>query len=299
MTEGSDVPAPSRLFHAGEVRLQELFNEQAKAERISFSLRKAFVDRTRRSLEDMTLLVVTVRGAADLDVHFLSGAEGFLTTADATVLVVQPEHPLPAGLMERCRNGEVVGTTGIDFHTGARVRVNGLGRIKGGNTLVVETEEVFPNCRGHVEVRSSVAADVDATADQTTDVARFVAESRILFIASETGGGTLLDVAHRAGPPRFVQLRGDALRYEDYYGNGMYQSLGNLDLYQRATIAVVDLALARGMVFRGSTTLEVNADRSQRWVTLAVDSTEPAVLPPRRWSRVLAPSAAGGSDDDG
>lgn len=37
-----DVP-----FHEGELRLQEVFNEQVRAKRISFSVRYGFVDRTR------------------------------------------------------------------------------------------------------------------------------------------------------------------------------------------------------------------------------------------------------------
>ena len=273
-------------FHRGELRLQELFNEQAKAKRISFSVRRGFVDRTAKSLAGMSLLAVTVRVDDALECFLLSGPPGFLCARDATTLVIAPEHPLPDRLLDACRAGAAIGTTGVDFSSGVRVRVNGIVGVEGDGAIVVRTEEVFPNCKLHVAARESVPhPDASVPMPRPED---WVPSAQLLFIASWRGDGTGLDIAHRAGPPGFIEFSDGRLRYEDYYGNGMYQSLGNLDLHPRVTILVVDLERGWGLACQGSTTLEMTHDKSRRWVATAIASMEATAMPPRRWSLTAA-----------
>ena len=265
-------------FHPGELRLQEMFNEQAKAKRISFSVRRGFVDRTAKSLAGMSLLAVTVRVGDILECFLLSGPPGFLCARDTTTLVIAPEHPLPGRLLDACRAGTSIGTTGADFTSGVRVRVNGIARVENDGVIVVSTDEVFPNCKLHVAARQSLPHAADG--EPVLSPEDWVPSAQLLFIASERGDGSGLDIAHRAGPPGFIELTGGRLRYEDYYGNGLYQSHGSLDLHPRATILVVDLEQGRGLAFQGSTTLDVTDDMSRRWVAIDITSIEPAQMPP-------------------
>lgn len=268
-------------FHPGEIRLQELFNEQVKAKRISFSVRRGFVDRTEKSLAGMSLLAVTVRVDDVLECFLLSGPPGFLCARDTTTLVIAPEHPLPGRLLDACRKGAAIATTGVDFSSGVRVRVNGIAGVVGDGVIVVTTEEVFPNCKLHVAMRESLPLSDDILPMPSPE--DWVPSAQLLFIASWRGYGTGLDIAHRAGPPGFVEFVSGRLRYEDYYGNGMYQSLGNLDLHPRATILVVDLEQGWGLACQGPTTFEMSEDKSRRWVVTEVAAMKQVSMPPRRW----------------
>ena len=94
------------------------------------------------------------------------------------------------------------------------------------------------------------------------------------------------DVSHRGGPAGFVRVVNDrTLRIPDYAGNGMFNSLGNLLVDNRAGLAFLDFSRER--LLRISGRAEVRFDEespeqatggTQRFVEVSIDSWSDAPL---------------------
>lgn len=74
------------------------------------------------------------------------------------------------------------------------------------------------------------------------------------------------DASHWGGNPGFVQVSGDRLRWPDYRGNAMFNTLGNLESYPRAGLLFPD--------FETGATLQLTGRASIDW-----DSAHAAASP--------------------
>ncbi|KAG2496437.1 hypothetical protein HYH03_005661 [Edaphochlamys debaryana] len=94
--------------------------------------------------------------------------------------------------------------------------------------------------------------------------------------------GVGCDVSHRGGPPGFVRMERSAaapdrplLRWADFAGNNMFQTLGNLATDPRCGLLFVDWASGASLQLAGTAVVDL-ADRSlpgaQRTVTFQVES---------------------------
>ena len=71
------------------------------------------------------------------------------------------------------------------------------------------------------------------------------------------------DVSHRGGPPGFVALAGDrrTLRWADYTGNDMFNTLGNLLANGDASLLFIDFATGDTLRLNGRASIDLD-DRS-------------------------------------
>ena len=126
--------------------------------------------------------------------------------------------------------------------------------------------------------------------------------------ASDARGGDArhgCDVSHRGGPPGFVRVEREGgasvLRWPEYRGNFMFNTLGNLASNPRAGLLFMDFESGEALLLSGTTTVvcdsplvkSFGAERALRfgpevgvWVPAA------AAL---RWSAPVPPRQAGGA----
>jgi predicted pyridoxine 5'-phosphate oxidase superfamily flavin-nucleotide-binding protein len=116
-----------------------------------------------------------------------------------------------------------------------------------------------------------------------------VAAADTLFIASlhpQRGA----DASHRGGRPGFVQVAPDgaSLRFPDYPGNRMFQTLGNITVQPRAGLLFVDWETGAAVQLTGRA--EVVWEGEARHVEFAVDEVrERERAMPARW-QLIEPS---------
>ena len=111
------------------------------------------------------------------------------------------------------------------------------------------------------------------------------------YAGAEVGAAAGSDVSHRGGPPGFVALAGDrrALRWADYTGNDMFNTLGNLLANGDASLLFIDYATGDTLRLNGRASIDLD-DRSlpgaQRVLAFAIE----------RWAhaRAALPLAAAG-----
>ena len=85
--------------------------------------------------------------------------------------------------------------------------------------------------------------------------AALVRAADTMFIATTASAGT--DVSHRGGSPSFIQITGPAtVRFADYPGNSMFDTLGNLHLDQRAGLLIPDFGTGDLLHLSGSASVD-------------------------------------------
>ncbi|HKZ07414.1 MAG TPA: pyridoxamine 5'-phosphate oxidase family protein [Methylomirabilota bacterium] len=174
-----------------------------------------------------------------------SGPPGFITAPDPHTLrlaaPLAPADPLREGLAA----GRAVGVLVLDLERRRRIRLNGR---SSGRAEVIEVtiEEVFGNCPKYIQARThddrpAMARPGTARRAPALSTAQGLAIARAdtFFIASRHAAGA--DASHRGGRPGFVKVD-DAghLRFPDYAGNNMFQTLGNLTSDPRVGLVFVD-----------------------------------------------------------
>jgi uncharacterized protein len=243
-------------FHEGERLLQERLGVRDKIEMIGSRIIRDFMPDEHR--EFFTHLPWLLVGSVDADrrpwASVLSGAPGFATSPDPQILVLAA-RPVPGDVLaDHLRVGASLGFLGIELHTRRRNRMNGTVIEASAGRVVVHVEQSFGNCPKYIN-RKTLARRA-AGAGQAAPVVgsaldgrarEIVARADTLFIASShlsvggPGPGDGVDVSHRGGRPGFVRVEADGtLTIPDYFGNFLFNTLGNIERDRRAGLLVVD-----------------------------------------------------------
>ncbi|KAA8498935.1 3-ketosteroid-9-alpha-monooxygenase, ferredoxin reductase component [Porphyridium purpureum] len=150
-----------------------------------------------------------------------------------------------------------VGVLAIDFANRARYRTNGIvvGSSEAGERIDIHVKEAFPNCPKYITRRklpdnmadvtpfNVAAVPIVAHSGLSPEARALVERADTLFLGTffEPTGA---DANVRGGNPGFIRVfddqNGTRIEFDDYRGNGMFQSLGNLDVNPRAGITVID-----------------------------------------------------------
>lgn len=160
----------------------------------------------------------------------------------------------------------------ISLANARRARLNGH-LIPDGATSELVAEETFTLCRKYVAPSVSLAdgAHVGPLAreplpldDPWLNDVMARAETAFLATISPDGGP---DVAHRGGPPGFLVLNAaeHRLTWEEYVGDGVFKSAGNIRGTGAMTLLVPDLASGDGIELVGQATYaNLRTGRNQR-----------------------------------
>ncbi|MGR6915922.1 pyridoxamine 5'-phosphate oxidase family protein [[Actinomadura] parvosata] len=255
--------------HPGEVAVQRRTGVRL-AEHGSSRTRPEIPAAAAAFLRDQRMIVA---GAADdhgrLWAGVLTGPAGFAEAEDDRTVVLRA---LPAagdplhGLFAAERD---IGLLAIEPHTRRRMRVNGTA-VQAGRSLVVWTEQVYANCPKYIQTREPTTAPGTPAAlgHGTTLEERhrdWIAAADTFFIATRAEGHGA-DVSHRGGNPGFVRVTGPrTLEFPDYQGNGMYMTLGNLELDPAAGLLFPDWERGETLQLTGRARVEWSEPRVVRF----------------------------------
>jgi uncharacterized protein len=250
-------------FHSGEIAVQERAGERAQGARNGAIVHDYVTPGAARFLGRQRWVVVAL---ADDDgrpwASVWLGEAGFVRgEGERAVRIDTLPEPWaaadPTGAL--AVPGRRAGLLAIDFGTRQRLRINGSIGEADDSALTIDVSESFANCPKYIQRRELIPGAFGAAAPPAVShgIALGAAEvSRIeradtLFVASqhpERG----LDASHRGGEPGFVRVvDARTLRFPDYQGNGMFQTLGNFAVDARAGVAVVDFEESRLLSLTG------------------------------------------------
>jgi uncharacterized protein len=232
-------------FHAGERDVQRRAGVERMAEKIGRSIHDFIPEAAADFLEAQPMAVLASRdGAGRVRASLLAGRPGFVRVVDPrTVDVAAPVAPRgPVGLLS------------IDLATRKRMRLNGTAEPGPGGFRIHATE-AYSNCPKYIQRRilegeaPGPPGRAVASSGLAAEQEAFIAKSDTFCIATAPPGANA-DASQRGGQPGFVRIVGkNRLAWDDYPGNTMFNTLGNLVLNPDAALLFVD--------FEGGRTLEL------------------------------------------
>ncbi len=155
-----------------------------------------------------------------------------------------------------------IGMLALDPSTRRRIRVNGTASI-GAEAVTISVVETFGNCRQYIQQRPpggpepGESTTVSKSARLEPRQREWIGRADTFFLASihPVAG---LDASHRGGRPGFVAVSNDGmLAFDDYSGNDMFQTLGNLTSNPAAAMLFVD--------FETAATLQLSGEADVDW----------------------------------
>ncbi|MFH9294153.1 pyridoxamine 5'-phosphate oxidase family protein [Streptomyces sp. NPDC017520] len=295
-------------YHRGEVAVQERAGLARRAASAGRAIRSDVPEVAADFLVRQSFLVV---GGADergrIWATQLTGEPGFLRVPAPDTLVIgalpPPGDPLAGLLSGAGTDGAAparVGMLGIEPATRRRMRMNGRA-VRDGDGLRVDLDQAVANCPKYIQVRRHrriapgeeagqrlAVTDGDALTPAQQEALR-AADTFFVATASDRGDA---DASHRGGNPGFVQvLTPRLLRWPDYAGNGMFLTLGNLELNPAAGLLVPDWDTGASLHLTGTARTVWDGDAvarvpgAERLVEFEVTAVrEIAAASPLRWS---------------
>jgi len=274
-------------FHAGERELQRRAGALDEAQAVGRIIhRRIPAGAARFVLGQRFAVASSLESGGRVWTSLLTGPAGFIGAVDGQMLrlAAQPSSgdPLGEDLAARPELGLLV----LDPRTRQRVRFNGRGLLSPEGIFLL-VEQVYGNCPKYIQ-RRALATDTRATPPGTPRTADRLSPSQkewihradTLFIGSfHPAGGA--DASHRGGFPGFVRVLGpNRLEFDDYPGNGMFNTLGNLVAYPQAALLFVDFE--NGDLLQVAGRARVEDDFSVRFDVESVRETPGGS--PLRWS---------------
>jgi predicted pyridoxine 5'-phosphate oxidase superfamily flavin-nucleotide-binding protein len=275
-------------YHKGELEMQRRAGVRALADRVGRIIGDDVPPAAAAFLAAQRFVVVATIGARGaVTASLLGGAAGFASATDEHTVVLAPSFGLAERVIDDLTATGRIGLLAIDQATRRRIRINGTG-VRDGATIVVLTDEVYSNCPQYIRPRSVREREQALSPRTNTNAAlssmqqQWIAGADTFFLATahpQRGA----DASHRGGPAGFVAIESPTrLRWPDFPGNNMFNSLGNLAVHPQCGLLFVDFARGATLQLRGRAHVEGDDERAVMFDVEEAIETIDAV--PLRWS---------------
>ena len=258
-------------FHRGEKSLQEKTGERSIAQRneryVSDSLS---VDAAAFVSEKKLVNIAISDASGDLWSYFISGEAGFIVANSVRQVTLIKSQIVATStfwtIIAKAEAEQLIGMMIIDLTSVQRMRINGRIKRVTENEIIIDIEEVCPNCPKYIQQRKPAKSLPTypefaplAGTNLSQDVIELIQRSDTFYVASRHASGGH-DASHRGGDPGFVNVEGNTLIIPDYMGNSMFMTLGNFVKDATAGIAFVDFDAGSQLNLTGS--VEIKFDDS-------------------------------------
>ncbi|MFE0177767.1 pyridoxamine 5'-phosphate oxidase family protein [Streptomyces sp. NPDC059002] len=293
MTSQAAVQTP---YRQGSRAIQDKLGVRELADHVGRSMAQGLRPVSAAFLEIQPMLVLA--GADEAGAVWaspLTGAPGFVrATGPRQISVaggVPAADPLATAL---AREGTPVGSIALDPRTRRRMRLNGTSRPTP-RGLAIEADQVFSNCPKYIQKRELHEGRRPETPGEPrrgtrlTDGQRaFIGAADTFFLATAHAHGA--DASHRGGDPGFVRVTSPyALEWDDFPGNSMFLSLGNLAENPRAGLLFLDWTTGTTLQLTGTAGTAYAPDGSRTVHFTLTEATETPHASPWRWSAGSSP----------
>ena len=248
-------------FHSGELAVQQRAGETGIARRNSGAISSSILAGARPFLKLQPMVLLSSRDERDGmwasivfgKPGFLNGDAGTYFDVDLNAAIVDENDPVWANIEREGRLGSLV----IELASRRRIRINGHAHIDDERRLHIEVEEAYPACpkyinRRHVRLVPGASADAGSAISGTgaelseADLAA-LHSADVMFVATRSQERGY-DLSHRGGSPGFMKLsRPGTIRWPEFPGNSMFNTLGNLLHDPHAGLVIPDFVRGVGL----------------------------------------------------
>jgi len=235
--------AKIELFHPGELHFQRAIGVEAKVANLAPLLIFDHLPNHHRIFYSYLnmIFVASVDKCGQPWASVLSGEPGFIQTIDERLVSISANPMSGDPLSENLKVNSHLGLLGLDFQSRRRNRMEGQINYRYNNEFVININKAFGNCPKYIQSRKIKNVSSKKKIEHRTEIQRIdffddkikqlISTADTFFIASyfpqRKHRGA--DVSHRGGKPGFVKIENDnTLIIEDYSGNNLFMTLGNL-----------------------------------------------------------------------
>ncbi|WP_199615901.1 pyridoxamine 5'-phosphate oxidase family protein [Paenibacillus alkalitolerans] len=248
------------VYHRGEIEVQQLAGASNAAEQNASSVRNEIPKAAADFLHRQTMIIAGSTGAdGDLWASMLTGPAGFISVSDPQNIIINPMETNDVIFDNLNRNPDI-GLLAIELVKRRRMRMNGQAAIDKVGGIHVRMEQVYGNCPKYIQAREQPAID-DGIAqvirhDSLNDAHKqWITQADTFFIATSGIEGKT-DASHRGGAPGFIRIKGNELWIPDYFGNSMFNTLGNIHVNPRTGLLFVDFETGNMLQITGLARIE-------------------------------------------
>lgn len=256
------------IYHEGELAVQVQAGVQEMASRIGKSIGSTIPMAAQEFLSSQSFAVLSsIDQQGRVWVSLLTGKPGFMRALDEKIIRIQATPLTGDPLAENILVNDQIGMIVIEFATRRRIRINGRARIENG-AILVHSEQVYSNCPKYIQARileSETESKDQLSVRHSTELSdqqkSLIQGADTFFIGSHHKEGGA-DASHRGGNPGFIHVLDDnTLRFPDYSGNTMFQTLGNISVNPNCGLLFMDFQ--RGATLQLTGTAKIIWDQNQ------------------------------------
>ncbi|VAW60188.1 probable iron-sulfur binding protein YPO1417 [hydrothermal vent metagenome] len=246
------------VYHDGELYLQKRSGVEAAADKLSTMM---ITDRLQEQHKQFYALlnILFVASVDERDrpwASVVTGSPGFISVPDEKHIRVDAQIIAGDILNENVKHNKLSGILGLEHHSRRRNRIAGELITGDSNGLLIEVNQVFGNCPKYIQTRLATitksrqhtkANEAEEYGEINEACRALINKSNTFFIASYYPGCHSesqhkgADISHRGGQPGFVRIENnDTLVFDDFSGNNLYMTLGNLYSHPYAGLLFID-----------------------------------------------------------
>ncbi|ATL27789.1 pyridoxamine 5'-phosphate oxidase family protein [Streptomyces formicae] len=278
-------------YHQGSRALQKKVGVTDLADHVGRSIGQGIRPVAGAFLELQPMLVIGAPASSGaVHASLLTGAPGFVRATGPRQVSVAASPPATDPLAEVLTHDSTpLGTIALDPRTRRRMRLNGRARPTP-RGLAIEADQVFSNCPKYIQKRELYdgrrpeGPGEPRRGTALTDGQRaFVTAADTFFLATVHARGA--DASHRGGNPGFVRVTSPyALEWDDFPGNAMFLSLGNLAENPRAGLLFLDWTTGTTLQLTGTAETSHAPDATRTVHFTLTEAIETPHASPWRWS---------------
>lgn len=235
------------IYHEGELAVQAKAGVQEMAGRIGKSIRSVIPLAAQEFLSSQPMAVLSsIDQSGRVWASLLSGKHGFMQALDERTIRIQTLPAAGDPLAKNILANDQIGMIVIEFATRRRMRINGTAKIDQ-DAIHIHSQQVYSNCPKYIQARtweSQAKSNNQTSVQHSTEFSdqqqTLIERADTFFIASHHKDGGA-DASHRGGNPGFIHvLNKNTLRFPDYTGNTMFQTLGNISVNPKCGLLFID-----------------------------------------------------------
>lgn len=252
------------IFHEGELAVQAQAGVQEMASRVGKSIRSIIPLAAQEFLSSQPFVVVSsINQQGRVWASILAGQPGFMRVIDERTVQINAKPANGDPLSENILWNDHIGMIVIEFATRRRMRINGTAKIDN-DAIHIQTEQVYSNCPKYIQARtwqshvqSNNQTSILRSTEFSDDQLSWIQRADTFFVATHhKDGGS--DASHRGGQPGFIHvLNKNTIKFPDYTGNTMFQTLGNISVNPNCGLLFID--------FERGTTLQLTGTAKIIW----------------------------------
>jgi len=277
----------NKIFHPGEETIQTLLGVSGEAHQLEGMIRDRLAPAAVRFLPSFSFVIATsIDTDGNVWASFLTGPQGFISVVSDQIISLSSISD--EEFSKNIKNNEETGLLFINFEARVRLRVNGTAVIEN-DRLLFTIKQAYFNCPKYIQARkpewTHQHLGIRESGDRSlNDSQMAVIQKADTFFISTYVPEQGADCSHRGGNPGFVEvLDHETIRWLDYPGNNLYNTIGNLQLNPGCGLLFIDFTSNRILQLTGMGQFVVD-DQDNRFVVFTIKSiNDIADATPFKW----------------